>query len=62
MKRTLTEQQKKTLSVLAKAGIKLLLMRCAGYNNVDLTAAKANGITVMSEEGKPAGCLTFIKA
>ena len=36
-----------TLSVLAKAGIKLLLMRCAGYNNVDLAAAKANGITVM---------------
>ena len=28
-----------TLSVLAKAGIKLLLMRCAGYNNVDLAAA-----------------------
>ena len=31
-----------TLSVLAKAGIKLLLMRCAGYNNVDLAAAKAS--------------------
>ena len=30
-----------TLSVLAKAGIKLLLMRCAGYNNVDLAAANA---------------------
>ena len=40
-----------TLSVLAKAGIKLLLMRCAGYNNVDLTAAKANGITVMRVPG-----------
>lgn len=23
---------------------------------------KANGITVMSEDGKPAGCLTFIKS
>lgn len=23
---------------------------------------KANGITVMSEDGKPAGCLTYIKA
>ena len=40
-----------TLSVLAKAGIKLLLMRCAGYNNVDLAAAKANGITVMRVPG-----------
>ena len=40
-----------TLSVLAKAGIKLLLMRCAGYNNGDLAAAKANGITVMRVPG-----------
>ena len=37
--------------MLAKAGIKLLLMRCAGYNNVDLAAAKANGITVMRVPG-----------
>lgn len=44
-----------TLSVLAKAGIKLLLMRCAGYNNVDLAAAKANGITVMRVPGYKPG-------
>lgn len=44
-----------TLSVLAKAGIKLLLMRCAGYNNVDLAAAKANGITVMRVPGYSPG-------
>lgn len=32
---------------LAENGVKLILLRCAGYNNVDLTAAKEKGITVM---------------
>lgn len=32
---------------LAKIGIRLILLRCAGYNNIDLTAAKAYGMTVM---------------
>ncbi len=35
------------LSALKNCGVKLLLMRCAGYNNVDLKAAKENGITVL---------------
>ncbi len=38
---------KKVLEVLAKEGIKLIAMRCAGYNNVDLLAAKALGIQVV---------------
>lgn len=34
------------LQQLAKAGIKLVALRCAGYNQVDLVAAKQNGILV----------------
>lgn len=36
---------------LHEAGVKLILMRCAGYNNVDLKTAKACGITVMRVPG-----------
>ncbi len=36
---------------LADAGIKLILMRCAGYNNVDLQATKKHGITVLRVPG-----------
>lgn len=36
---------------LAREGVKLILMRCAGYNNVDLTAAKDCGITVLRVPG-----------
>lgn len=32
---------------LSENGVKLILLRCAGYNNVDLAAAKEMGITVM---------------
>ena len=32
---------------LVKAGVKLIAMRCAGYNNVDLKAAADRGITVV---------------
>lgn len=39
------------LEALAKAGIRLLLMRCAGFNNVDLDAAKRLGITVLRVPG-----------
>jgi D-lactate dehydrogenase len=38
---------KKVIAELAKLNIKLIAMRCAGYNNVDLEAAKQNGITVL---------------
>ena len=32
------------ISTLAANGVKLLALRCAGYNNVDIDAAVANGI------------------
>lgn len=35
------------LREMAGNGVKLLALRCAGYNNVDLAAAQANGITVV---------------
>jgi D-lactate dehydrogenase len=35
------------LTKLAELGIKLIAMRCAGFNNVDLEAAKKLGITVV---------------
>tara|TARA_R110001606_G_scaffold346892_4_gene496015 strand:- start:43671 stop:44675 length:1005 start_codon:yes stop_codon:yes gene_type:complete len=37
-----------TLKVLAKGGTKLIALRCAGYNNVDLAAAKSLGIKVVN--------------
>ncbi|MDO4379428.1 MAG: 2-hydroxyacid dehydrogenase [Clostridia bacterium] len=37
----------KILKELEKRGVKLLLLRCAGFNNVDLSVAKEVGITVM---------------
>lgn len=36
---------------LAENGIKLILLRCAGYNNVNLNAANKFGITVMRVPG-----------
>jgi len=36
---------------LAEAGVKLILLRCAGFNNVDLDEAKAKGITVLRVPG-----------
>ncbi len=41
----------KTVRRLKKCGVKLILMRCAGFNNVDLDVAKECGITVMSVPG-----------
>ncbi|MDD2525561.1 MAG: 2-hydroxyacid dehydrogenase [Bacteroidales bacterium] len=35
------------MKALAKNGVKLLALRCAGYNNVDLKAAKENGIRIV---------------
>lgn len=39
------------LEVLQSRGVKLVLMRCAGFNNVDLEAATALGIQVMRVPG-----------
>ncbi|MDF2157339.1 2-hydroxyacid dehydrogenase [Algoriphagus sp. CAU 1675] len=38
---------KPTLQKLSKAGIKLIALRCAGYNQVDIKAAKQLGIKVV---------------
>lgn len=35
------------IGTLSENGVRLILLRCAGYNNVDLAAAKEKGITVM---------------
>lgn len=35
------------LQQLAAQGVKLVALRCAGFNNVDLAAARAHGITVV---------------
>jgi D-lactate dehydrogenase len=35
------------IAKLSGFGIRLIALRCAGYNNVDLTAAKKHGITVV---------------
>lgn len=40
-----------TLEILHAKGIRLILMRCAGFNNVDLDAAKKYGIRVMRVPG-----------
>ncbi|MCI8465721.1 MAG: 2-hydroxyacid dehydrogenase [Lachnospiraceae bacterium] len=40
-----------TLDVLHACGIKLLLMRCAGFNNIDLETAKRYGITILRVPG-----------
>lgn len=38
---------KETIAVLKEAGVKTILLRCAGFNNVDLKAAQKAGITVL---------------
>jgi D-lactate dehydrogenase len=35
------------IEVLARQGVKLLALRCAGFNNVDIQAAKQHGMTVV---------------
>lgn len=36
------------IAMLAVEGTRLIAMRCAGYNNVDLYAAAAHGVTVVN--------------
>ena len=42
-----TTIDKSLMEKLVKLGIKLILLRCAGFNNVDKIAAKEFGITIM---------------
>ena len=46
-----SDVSEKVLQLLGQRGVKLVLMRCAGFNNVDLAAADANGITVLRVPG-----------
>lgn len=39
------------LKKLSSVGVKLLLMRCAGFNNIDLNAAREEGITILRVPG-----------
>ena len=41
------EAPRPVIESLAEGGVKLILLRCAGFNNVDMTAAKEFGITVL---------------
>ena len=38
---------KDLIKLIAENGVKLIALRCAGYNNVDIDAAKENGIKVV---------------
>lgn len=38
---------RKVIEILAKHGVKLIALRCAGFNNVDLEATRDNGIRVV---------------
>ena len=46
-----SDVSEKTIRALSERGVKLILMRCAGFNNVDLEAATKYGITVMRVPG-----------
>ncbi len=46
-----SDVSEKVLQILGQRGVKLVLMRCAGFNNVDIAAADANGITVLRVPG-----------
>ena len=46
-----SDVSEKVLQILGQRGVKLVLMRCAGFNKVDLAAADANGITVLRVPG-----------
>jgi len=41
----------KTIKVLTDEGIHLLLMRCAGFNNIDLEEAKKHNLTILRVPG-----------
>lgn len=41
------DASRNVIEALGKGGVKLILLRCAGFNNVDLDACKEYGITVL---------------
>lgn len=46
-----SDGSKKVLELLSNCGIRLVLLRCAGYNNFDLTAASSFKITILRVPG-----------
>lgn len=46
-----SEVNRNIISSLSQCGVRLILLRCAGFNNVDVAAAKEKGITVMRVPG-----------
>ena len=52
-----------TLEILSENGVKAVLMRCAGYNNVDVDKAVVDGNLVTSPAwpGNTAICKEFLK-
>ena len=42
-----SDASEKVINILADCGVKLILLRCAGYNNVDVNTAKKRGITIL---------------
>lgn len=46
-----SDLSEKTLRKLADKGIKLILMRCAGFNNIDLEVARELGMTILRVPG-----------
>lgn len=41
------ELNREVLNILASAGVKLVALRCAGYNNVDIAASAELGLTIV---------------
>ncbi|MCR5703579.1 MAG: 2-hydroxyacid dehydrogenase [Eubacterium sp.] len=46
-----SDLSKPVLEILSNVGVKLILLRCAGFNNVDLDSAKEFGMTVLRVPG-----------
>lgn len=46
-----SDLNKDVIEILANEGVKLILMRCAGFNNIDLKAAKKYGIIILRVPG-----------
>lgn len=46
-----SDLSKEVIEILAKEGVKLVLMRCAGFNNVDVKAACKNEVIIMRVPG-----------
>ncbi len=46
-----SDLSEKVINILGQKGVKLILLRCAGFNNVDLKAAAKNNITILRVPG-----------